>query len=144
MKRSSRVTIRTIVAASAVAVLGLLTLVVWRSSQAIRSAAEDVRAEHEFQFVARPLPQAVNAGFELISSPAVFVQAARFQDHLYIAGPAGLMEYTPEGALLHQYAVGRELPGSPLIALATGVLVDSRDPELVVATANDGLRVFNG
>jgi ligand-binding sensor domain-containing protein len=144
MKRSSRVTIRAIVAASAVAVLGLLTLVMWRSSQAIRSAAEDVRAEHEFQFVARPLPQAVNARFELISSPAVFVQAARFQDHLYIAGPAGLMEYTPEGTLLHQYAVGRELPGSPLIALATGVLVDSRDPELVVATANDGLLVFNG
>lgn len=144
MKRPSLVTIRVVVAASAVAVLGLLTLVVWRSSQAIRSATEDVRAEHEFQFVARALPQPLNAGFELISSPAVFVQAARFQDHLYIAGPAGLMEYTPEGALVHQYAVGRELPSSPLIALATGILADSRDPELVVATANDGLLVFNG
>jgi ligand-binding sensor domain-containing protein len=144
MKRSSLVTIRAILAAGAVAVLGLLTLIVWRSSQAIRSATEDVRAENEFQFVARPLPQPVNADFELISSPAVFLQAARFQDHLYIAGPAGLMEYTPEGGLLHQYAVGRELPGSPLIALATGVLSDSRDPELVVATANDGLLVFNG
>ncbi len=144
MKRPSLVTIRAVVAASAVAFLSLLTLVVWRSSQAVHSAAEDVRAEHEFRFVARPLPQPLNAGFELISSPAVFVQAARFQDHLYIAGPAGLMEYTPEGALLHQYAVGRELPGSPLIALATGVLADSRDPELVVASANDGLLVFNG
>ena len=144
MKRSSLVTIRVVVAASAVAVLASLTLVVWRSSQAIRSAAEDVRAEHEFQFVERPLPQAVNAGFELISSPAVFLQAARFQDHLYIAGPAGLMEYTPEGTLLHRYAVGRELPGSPLIALATGVLADSHDPELVVASANGGLLVFNG
>ena len=49
MKRSSRVTIRTIVAASAVAVLGLLTLVVWRSSQAIRSATEEVPAGQDFQ-----------------------------------------------------------------------------------------------
>ena len=144
MRRSSIVTVRAVVAASVVAVLGLGALVVWRSSQAIRSASEDVRAEHEFRFVAQPLPRPVNTGFELISSPAVFFQAARFQDHLYIAGPAGLLEYTPEGALLHQYAVGRELPGSPLIALATGVLADSREPELVVATANDGLLAFNG
>jgi ligand-binding sensor domain-containing protein len=144
MKRSSIVSVRTVVVATVVAVLGLGTLVVWRSSQAIRSASEDVRAEHEFRFVAQPLLQLVNAGFEPISSPAVFLQAVRFEDHLYIGGPAGLLEYTPEGALLHQYAVGRELPGSSLIALATGVLADSREPELVVATADDGLLAFNG
>jgi ligand-binding sensor domain-containing protein len=144
MKRSSIVSVRAAVATSVVAVLALGTLVVWRSSQAIHSASEDVRAEQEFRFVAQPLPQPVNMGFELISSPAVFLQTARFEDHLYIAGPAGLLEYTPEGALLHQYAVGRELPGSPLIALATGVLADSRESELVVATANDGLLAFNG
>jgi ligand-binding sensor domain-containing protein len=144
MKRSSIVSARAAVAASVVAILGLGALVVWRSSQAIRSASEDVRAEHEFRFVAQLLPQPVNAGFELVSSPAVFLQAARFEDHLYIASPAGLLEYTPEGTLLHQYAVGGELPGSPLIALATGVLADSHDPELVVATANDGLLAFNG
>src|SRR3954452_10852429 len=144
MKRPFLMILSAVAAASALAELGLLTLVVWRSSQAIQFSTEDVRVESEFQFVARPLPQAVNTGFELISSPAVFLQAAHFQDHLYIAGPAGLMEYTPEGALIHQYAVGRELPGSPLIALATGVLADSHVPELVVATANDGLLAFDG
>jgi ligand-binding sensor domain-containing protein len=144
MKWSSIVSVRAVVAAGAVVTLAFAALVVWRSSQAIHSASEDVRAEREFRFVARPLPQPVNAGFELISSPALFLQAARFEDHLYIAGPAGLLEYSPEGALLHQYAVGRELAGSPLVALATGVLADSREPELVVATANDGLLAFNG
>ena len=92
----------------------------------------------------RPLPASLNTGFETVSSPAVFLQAARFQDHLYLAGPAGLQEYTPEGSLLHQYAVGSELPGSPLVALAPAVLADSREPELIVATANDGLLAFNG
>jgi ligand-binding sensor domain-containing protein len=144
MKWSSIVSVRAVVAAGAVVPLALAALVVWRSSQAIHSASEDVRAEREFRFVTRPLLQPVNPGFELISSPAVFLQAARFEDHLYIAGPAGLREYTPEGALLHQYAVGGELPGSPVVALASGVLADSREPELVVATANDGLLAFNG
>ena len=138
------VSVRGVIAAGAVVTLAFAALVAWRSSQAIRSASEDVRAEREFRFVARPLSQPANAGFELISSPSVFVQAARFKDHLYIAGPAGLLEYTPEGALLHQYAVGRELPGSPLVALAPGVLADSREPELMVATADDGVLAFNG
>jgi len=138
------VSVRAVIAAGAVVTLAFAALVVWRSSQAIRSASEDVRAEREFRFVTRPLSQPANAGFELISSPSVFVQAARFGDHLYIAGPAGLLEYTPEGALLHQYAVGGELPGSPLLALATGILADSREPELVVATADDGVLAFNG
>jgi ligand-binding sensor domain-containing protein len=144
MKRSSIVSVRAVVAAGAVVILALAALVVGRSSQAIRSASEDVRAEREFRFVMRPWLQPVNEGFEPISSPAVFVQTARFEDHLYIAAPGGLSEYTPEGALLHQYTAGRELPGSPLIALATGILADSHEPELILATANDGLLAFNG
>jgi len=119
-------------------------LVVWRSSRAMQWAAEEVRAEHELRFTARALPTALNAAFEAVSSPAVFLQAARFQDHLYLAGPAGLQEFTPDGSLLHQYAVGSELPGSPLVALAPAVLADSREPELIIATANDGLLAFNG
>ncbi len=144
MKRSSVVSVRAAVVVGLTAAVVLGTLVIWRSSRAMRSAAEDVRAEHEFRFAVRPLAPARNTGFEAVSSPAVFLQAARFQDHLYMAGPAGLQEYTPDGSLLHKYAVGGELPGSPLVALAPAVLADSREPELLVATTNDGLLAFNG
>jgi ligand-binding sensor domain-containing protein len=72
------------------------------------------------------------------------VQAAHFQDHLYLAGPAGLQEYAPDGSVLHQYAAGGELPGSPVVALAPAVLAESREPELVIATASAGLLAFNG
>ena len=144
MRRSLVVSTRAAVAGSVVIALAVGALVIWRSSQAIRSASEEVRAERDFRFVERPLPQPIDTGFELINSPAVFVQAARFADHLYMAGPAGLLEYTPDGVLLHQYAVGRELPGSPLIALAPAVLADSREPELVIATADAGVLAFNG
>jgi len=144
MKRLSIVSVRSVAAACVVAILGLGGLVVWRSSQAIRFASEDVRAEREFRFVAQPLRQQNNVGFEPISSPAVFFQAARFEDHLYIAGPSGLQEYTPEGELLHRYAAGIDLPGSPLIAVAPAVLADTGAPELVVATASEGFLAFNG
>jgi ligand-binding sensor domain-containing protein len=144
MKRPLFLSARLVVAVVLTAAVALGAMVVWRSSRAMRSAAEQVRAEHEVGFTARPLPASFNAGFEAVSSPAVFLQAARFQDHLYLAGPAGLQEYTPDGVLLHQFAVGIELPGSPLVALAPAVLADSREPELIIATANDGLLAFNG
>jgi ligand-binding sensor domain-containing protein len=144
MKRSLLVSVRTAVVVSLSIAVALGSLVIWRSSRALRSATEDVRAEHELRFAVRPLPAALNTGFEAVSSPAVFLQAAPFQDHLYVAGSAGLQEFSPEGSLLHQYAVGAELPGSPLVALAPSVLADSREPELIVATATDGLLAFNG
>ena len=118
--------------------------VIWRSSQAIRNATEQVRAEHEFPFAAHPYTPPSNLGFEVVSSPQVFLQAARFQDHLFIAGPAGLLEYEPGGTLVRQYSVGSDLPGSPLVALAPAVLADSREPELVIATGGEGILAFNG
>ena len=136
--------VRRAVAAVLLLLLAPGAVVVWRASRALHSAAVEVRKEHEIRFVVRPLSPVVQADFELISCPAVFFQAARFQDHLYVAGPAGLLEYEPGGTVLRQYSVGRELPGSPLIALAPAVLSDSREPELIVATANDGLLAFNG
>jgi ligand-binding sensor domain-containing protein len=144
MKRPSLVFVRAAVVIGVTIGVALGTLVIWRSSRELHSAAEDVRAEHEFRFAVRPLAPTLNTGFEAVSSPAVFLQAASFQDHIYIAGPAGLQAYAPDGSLLHQYAVGAELPGSPLVALAPAVLADSREPELIIATANDGILAFNG
>jgi ligand-binding sensor domain-containing protein len=136
--------VRVAVASVVLLLLGFGAMVVWRASGALHSAAVDVRSEHEIRFVVRPQLPPVLADFEAISSPAVFFQAARFQDHLYVAGPAGLLEYESDGTLLRRFSVGRELPGSPLIAIASAVLSDAREPELIVATANDGLLAFTG
>jgi ligand-binding sensor domain-containing protein len=144
MKRQSVVWMRALVAAvlSAGALVGVA--VIWRSAQALRSANEDVRASHEFRFSVQPLVPASNPGFEVLSSPQVFAQASRFQDRLYIAGPAALLEYDTDGALIREYKVGSDLPGSPLVALAPAVLSDTHESELLIATAGDGLLAFNG
>jgi len=144
VKRASVVGVRAAIAAAVSASVLVGVALIWRGSQAIRTAAEQVRAEHEFAVTVQPYAPATNLGFEVVSSPQIFLQAARFQEHLFIAGPAGLLEYEPDGVLLRQYSVGSDLPGSPLVALAPAVLSDSREPELLVATAGDGILAFNG
>src|SRR5215470_16580272 len=144
MERASVVWIRAAIAALVSAAVLVGVAVMWRSSQAIRTAAEKVRSENEFEVTVQPYAPRPNPGFESVSSPQIFLQAARFQDHLFIAGPAGLQEYDPGGVLLRQYSVGGELPSSPLVALSPSILSDSHEPELLIATADDGILAFNG
>src|SRR5690348_984445 len=69
----------------------------WRASRAIRKANEEVQTERGLRFVVRPLANPQDVPFEAVSAPTVFFQAARFQEHLYIASPAGLLEYDSAG-----------------------------------------------
>src|SRR5271157_3767481 len=128
--------------------LTLLVLAVlftwWRASRALRLSTEEVRSETNLSFLSRPWTAPAEAGFEVVSVPAVFTQAAQFQDRLYVAGPAGLLEYDSSGAVDKEYAVGRELPSSTLAAVAPAVLADAHERELVVATSRDGVLAFNG
>jgi len=132
----------------AVASAGFLALaggfVGWRTSLALRKANEEVQAERGLRFVVRPLTTPQDIRFEAVSAPTVFFQAARFQEHLYIASPSGLLEYDSAGVSLRQFSVGRELPSSPLVALSPARLADSREQELLLATAQDGVLAFNG
>jgi ligand-binding sensor domain-containing protein len=135
---------RRVVAGGMAALLLAGALVGWRASRAWRQAEQDVRAEHEIGFIARPYVAPVNAGFAAVSAPNVFAQAASWRGHLYIAGPAGLSEYDSGGELLRQFLAGRELPGSPLVAMAVGRVGDTAEPQLVLGTAAEGLLIFDG
>lgn len=144
MKRMPTLSVRAAIAATLAAGTLFGAGVLWRASRAVKQAAQDVQEEHEFRFTAQPFAPPANPGFETVRSPQVFLQAARFQNHIFIAGPAGLMEYDPSGSLLHRYSAGSDLPGSPLIAVTTGLLADSHERELVIATAGQGILGFNG
>ena len=122
----------------------LLGGIAWQVSRVIHQTTEEVRSEQEIAFSIRSLPASPETDFEAISAPAVFFQAAEFQGRLYVAGPAGLSEFDLSGAPLRQYVAGREFPSSPLVAMATVVLADSHEPELLMATAQSGILAFNG
>ena len=144
MRRRFRKSWRAIAATGAALLILLAAVVGWRASRALRTATEEVRSEREIRFTVRSLPDQQEQVFESISPPAVFFQAAQFHGDLYVAGPAGLSRYNAGGTLLKHYAVGQELPSSPLIAIAPAILSDSHEQELVIATAQAGLLVFNG
>ena len=111
----------------------------------MQSAAEDVRAEHEFRFVMRPLlpPRSIRDSNRSVLPPSFF-RRPDFRIIFMLPARPGCWNIRRMARSLHQYAVGRELPGSPLVAVRSGVLTDSREPELILATANDGLLAFNG
>src|SRR5215469_1282033 len=119
-------------------------LVIWQTSRALKVSKEELRAEREIRFATRPFFAPQNTHFETVRSPEVFTQAARFQDSLYVAGPAGLSQYDLRGNLLREFAAGRELPGSPLVAMAVGQLTGMTGPELSRATADQGILFFDG
>src|SRR5713101_9061790 len=137
-----------LVRASLAGTAALIALVVgavgWRATRALRLSTAEVQSERVIRFDVHPFAPPVGVGFELVSAPAVFLQAARFQNHLYIGGPSGLLEYDLRGTPSRQFIPGRDLPSSPLVALAPALLADSREMELVLATAQDGLLGFNG
>ncbi len=116
----------------------------WGVARALRGAEQAINAETNLRFIARPYAPQADTGFEWVSAPAVFTQAAEFNGHLYVAGPAGLNEYDERGNPLRDFRPGRELPPSPLRRLARATLADSRQPELVIATADAGILAFDG
>lgn len=118
--------------------------VTWRASRALRQAQSDVASENTFRFSTRPLVGSPVPSFEPVSSPEVFLQLAAFRGHLFLAGPNGLQEFDSAGAPLREFVAGRELPGSPLVALATGRVTGAADTELILATSSDGILFYDG
>jgi len=110
----------------------------------LHRAAEFESAGSIFRFVSRPVVAANDGGFEWVSAPAAFSEAAELGGHFYVAGPTGLFEYDSSGTSIREFRVGRELPPAPLLRIARGVLADSREPELFIATRGAGVLAFNG
>ena len=133
------------IAAAIVVVVALSGgFVVWRASQALKATKEELRAEREIAFTFRIYVPPQYLAFAPVRSPEVFAQLARLQDRFYIAGPAGLSEYDLRGNPVREFQAGRDLPGSPLVAMAVGQFGNAAQPELILSTADQGILVFDG
>jgi len=116
--------------------------VLFRAARAIDRARSDVAAEGNIPFHTARLA-AASGPFEPVSAPAVFRDAAAFHGSLWVAGPAGLIEFDSAGSARSRHLAGPEIP-APITAIATGVAPDGAEPELLIATAGEGLLAFNG
>ncbi|MFQ5722884.1 MAG: hypothetical protein ACE5G6_00220 [Terriglobia bacterium] len=81
---------------------------------------------------------------EWFAAPASFRDALVFQGHFYLCAESGLFEYDEKGVLVARYLVGSELPAAPQVRLAAGIAPDGDAPELFIATAGEGLLIFDG
>ncbi|MBS1842002.1 MAG: hypothetical protein JST77_14265 [Acidobacteria bacterium] len=120
------------------------TFVIWRATQVLTSSKANLRAERAIDFVTKPFEPIQNPGFEVVRSTDAFIQAARFRDNLYVASSSGLAEYDLRGTLIREFQSGRDLPPSPLVALAAGRIAGAPEPELILATADRGILLFDG
>ncbi len=128
----------------------LVAGLIYSAGALFKASGEIGRARRAVAEVGRYAVQALRLdrkpapGFETIDAPASFRDAALFHGRLYLCGPGGLFEYSTTGALAAQYRTGFELPPAAPVAIATGVLSDAGEPELLMATAGEGLLAFNG
>jgi ligand-binding sensor domain-containing protein len=118
--------------------------VVWRVERALNASRGDAAQKELLAVDERTLGAVPNPGFEAMAVPAVFKSGAFFQSGIYLAGPAGLYAYSADGSLVHLYRVGLDLPTAPLGQMAVGMLTDSRQPELLIATLGEGVLAFDG
>jgi ligand-binding sensor domain-containing protein len=119
--------------------LGVLALVVVRVRHTLQRSAATVEHRGEVGFEMLRLGGPSNAGFQIVSSPAVFRDAAFFDGQLYISGPAGLFAYSPDGTLRRTWRVGADLPAAPLGKMVVGRLRGASAPELIIATDGEGV-----
>lgn len=129
--------------------VAFVAFVRWRALDALRRAGKELATSQNLGVAVHPLggPDGSSPSplpFTSFSTPAVYSAAAVFHGHLFLCGPAGLSEYDPDGAFLHSYRVGQELPSSALARIAQGVLADANEPELLISTAGEGVLAFNG
>lgn len=139
---------RRTVAVIAIAVASLCLvgtgLLVWRVERAIGGVWHNVAQEGALAVEVRTLGTQPNPGFEGMTAPAAFNNAAQFQGSLYLSGPAGLYVYASDGQLDHIYRTGIDLPAAPLRQMAVGLLTGSQKPELLIATSGAGVLAFDG
>ena len=131
-------------ATAAVALLSIPAFLTWETRRAIHQARDRTESASSIRATLRPLDRPLPDGVETVGAQSAFRDAALFHGHLFVAGPQGLVEYDANGSLVRRFRTGLELPPAGLVGLAVGVLAAASEPELLIATATEGLLTFDG
>lgn len=118
--------------------VGSVAVVVRRAHHSLQTAEDSVRRKADLPFDLHTLPPSNGPGFEPISTGG-FERAIVAEDAIYVSGPAGIVSYAADGAVLRRWLPGIDLPPSPVRALAVAHLRNLPGPTVVAATATEGL-----
>jgi ligand-binding sensor domain-containing protein len=137
---------RILIAAGAILAGALVSasVALWRASRVLRAAEQQTESARHIAFSDTILDRAVPAGWESISAPSGFRDAAILNGHAFVTGGAGVFEYDAEGRPLNRFRAGLELPAAPCVAAATGIAGGAPSPELWIATSGEGALAYDG
>jgi ligand-binding sensor domain-containing protein len=135
---------RRLLAAAVLLLLAGPAFLAWEARRAVGRARDRTTSSSTIPATIRQLDRVAPVDVESIGAPAPFRDAALYHDHLFVAGPQGLTEYDANGSVTRRFRVGLELPPSGIVGLAVGVLAAAPEPELLIATAAEGLLTFDG
>ena len=121
-----------------------IAFVFWRASHAKQEATAELKASSEFSFRVIPVDRVAPPGVDPIAASPGFRDIAAYKDTIAVSARAGLLLFDRNGALLHTYRAGIELPPAELGSIASGLIAGSAEPELFIATRGEGLLAFNG
>jgi len=139
-----RRTVAVFAIAAAFLFLAVSAAVIWRVETALQVSRHDLAQSELIGVEVRAMGPVANPGFESVAAPAVFKSAATFRGLIYLSGPGGLYAYSADGTLDHLYRSGMDLPAAQLGEMAVGMLIDSRQPELLIAARGVGILAFDG
>ncbi len=135
---------RVAVVAAAIAILAIPAFLLWETRHALRQARDRTDSSATLRVSISTLDRPLPASVDTVGAQSVFRDAALFKGHVFVAGPQDLLEFDAAGAVVRRLRIGLELPPSPLVGLTVGVLAAGSEPELLVATASEGLLTFDG
>ena len=140
MRPSKRVLL---VAIPAGLLLAAVAIAFFSAQRTLTQSARHTLAARDLRFTLQAIDPAASTGsspsFELVASPASFTVGAFLDQDVYLAGPAGLSIFAPDGTLRQSMRTGVELPVEPIIAVAAGRLRGTGNSQILLATAGAGL-----
>ncbi|MBL8177698.1 MAG: hypothetical protein JNK48_23675 [Bryobacterales bacterium] len=129
----------------AIAAVSVVAVGVWlrQAQNELELAESALRREGEIGFSESAVERAP-AAFEPIGTASGFRDVALFQDDLWIITASSLEQRSPQGDVVRVFTTGRDLPPAPLAKMAAGLAGAAAHRQLFLATAGEGLLVFDG
>jgi hypothetical protein len=129
----------------AVAAFGYLVYGYRSVSNALQVAGETVDSQGRVGFESVTLDRHAPTGFAWVGGAASgYLDVTTFQDHLFLLNSSELIEYDADGIEQKRFRAGFELPPASLVAMTSGVTAQSKQPELLIATAGAGYLAYDG
>lgn len=132
------------IALPATLILGTGVFVAVRVRHSLTHTRSQLAEEGRLAFDLTPITHLENPGFEPLATATSYTTGATFRGQLFLAGAAGLAEFSTLEASPKLLRTGLDLPPALIVRMAVGTLRGVGRPELILATHGEGVLFYDG